>query len=87
MYILQQFDDDSVAYNMPAIFELTGEVNKEKIEAVFKQLVKRHEVLRTYFETIDDEIVQKIDNHCEFSLEYRDFKPKEDIECYSKRFH
>ncbi|NFK48869.1 hypothetical protein FDA93_19040, partial [Clostridium botulinum] len=30
MYMLQQFDKDSTAYNMPAVFELEGKVDKDK---------------------------------------------------------
>ncbi|MCS4475417.1 condensation domain-containing protein, partial [Clostridium botulinum] len=59
MYMLQQFDKDSTAYNMPAVFELEGKVDKDKIEETFRKLTKRHEALRTYFETVGDEIVQK----------------------------
>ncbi|NFB15595.1 non-ribosomal peptide synthetase, partial [Clostridium botulinum] len=68
MYMLQQFDKDSTAYNMPAVFELEGKVDKDKIEETFRKLTKRHEALRTYFETVGDEIVQKIDNNYEFKL-------------------
>ncbi|RIU88107.1 condensation domain-containing protein, partial [Oceanobacillus picturae] len=68
MYMLQQFDKNSVAYNMPVVFELEGKVNGEKIEETFKQLVTRHKALRTYFETIEDEIVQKVNNSYEFKL-------------------
>ncbi|MEW8957482.1 condensation domain-containing protein, partial [Clostridium sp.] len=71
MYMLQQFDKDSVAYNMPAVFELEGEVDKDKIEETFRKLTQRHEALRTYFETLDGEIIQKIQNNCEFELEHR----------------
>ena len=70
MYILNQFDKDNVAYNMPIVLQLQDEINKERLENVFKQLVKRHEVLRTYFETVDGEIVQRLDNSFEFKLEY-----------------
>ncbi|MCJ8173437.1 non-ribosomal peptide synthetase, partial [Clostridium botulinum] len=68
MYMLQQFDKDSTAYNMPAVFELEGKVDKDKIEETFRKLTERHEALRTYFETAGDEIVQKIDNNYEFKL-------------------
>nr|WP_278046118.1 non-ribosomal peptide synthetase [Clostridium beijerinckii] len=70
MYLLQQFNKDSTAYNMPAIFKLEGEVNKEKLESVFKKLVERHENLRTCFKTIDGEIVQIIKTDNEFKLTY-----------------
>uniref|UniRef100_UPI003217C419 condensation domain-containing protein n=1 Tax=Clostridium sp. TaxID=1506 RepID=UPI003217C419 len=68
MYMLQQIDKESIAYNMPVVLELEGEVDKKRIENVFKKLSRRHESLRTYFETIEDKIVQKIDNSYEFNL-------------------
>ncbi|MGB7604816.1 MAG: amino acid adenylation domain-containing protein [Lutisporaceae bacterium] len=84
MYILQQFDRDSVAYNMHVVFELEGAVNKEKIEETFKNLVIRHETLRTYFEAIEGEIVQKIDNSYEFKLVKR--KDNEEIKYIINKF-
>ncbi|SFB46080.1 non-ribosomal peptide synthetase, partial [Clostridium frigidicarnis] len=68
MYIIQQFDKSSIAYNMPQFFEIEGIIDKNKIEDTFRKLVKRHEALRTYFETVEDEVVQKIDNNYEFRL-------------------
>lgn len=68
LYILQQLKKDITAYNMPAVFQLDGEINSDRIETAFKKLIKRHEALRTYFETIDGEIVQKIDNEYEFKI-------------------
>ncbi len=78
MYMLQQFDKDSIAYNMPIIFELEGNINKNKIEKIFKNLVARHEALRTYFETYKGEIVQKVNSDCEFNFAMREYN--EDIE-------
>ncbi|HBB9211955.1 TPA: AMP-binding protein, partial [Escherichia coli] len=71
MYMLQQFDKDSIAYNMPAVFELEGKVDKSKIEEIFRKLTQRHEALRTYFETLDGEIVQKLQNNYVFELKHR----------------
>ncbi|MCC5439464.1 non-ribosomal peptide synthetase, partial [Clostridium botulinum] len=71
MYMLQQFDKDSTAYNMPAVFELEGKVDKDKIEETFRKLTQRHEALRTYFETLDGEIIQRLQNNHEFKLQYR----------------
>ncbi|SFB47227.1 non-ribosomal peptide synthetase, partial [Clostridium frigidicarnis] len=69
MYIIQGFDKESMAYNMPQVFEIQGSMDKVKIEDAFKKLVQRHEALRTYFEVIDGEIVQKIDKSYEFKLD------------------
>ncbi|WP_443659025.1 condensation domain-containing protein, partial [Clostridium algidicarnis] len=68
MYIIQGFDKESIAYNMPQVFEVKGSIDKAKIENTFKNLVERHEALRTYFEVIDGEIVQKIDSNYKFKL-------------------
>ena len=84
MYILQQLNKDSVAYNMPATFELEGKVDKIKIEETFKKLVIRHEALRTYFGTIEGQIVQKISNSDKFKLVDR--KENEEIETIIDKF-
>ncbi len=68
MYMIQEFDKDSIAYNMPVVFELEGKVNKNKIEETFKKLIERHELLRSYFEIYDEEIIQKILKSYEFEL-------------------
>ncbi|WP_391204479.1 amino acid adenylation domain-containing protein [Psychrobacillus sp. L4] len=68
MFILQQYFIGSTAYNIPVFFELTGDVNKEKIERTFKALVARHEILRTYFANIEGRIVQIIDQFYDFKL-------------------
>ncbi|WP_443659035.1 non-ribosomal peptide synthase/polyketide synthase [Clostridium algidicarnis] len=84
MYVIQEFDKESVAYNMPQIFEIEGILDKNKIEDTFRRLINRHEALRTYFEIVDDEIVQKINNHYEFEL--KDRVDEHDIEEISNNF-
>ncbi|MCM3738303.1 amino acid adenylation domain-containing protein [Bacillus cytotoxicus] len=84
MYMLQQFDKNSTAYNMPAAFELDGNINKKQIEETFRKLIIRHEALRTYFETNEDQIVQRIDNSYEFKLEIK--QESEDIDTVINNF-
>jgi len=84
MYILQQFEKDSMAYNMPVVFQLEGNINKERIEETFKQLISRHEALRTYFETFDDKVIQKLRKDYEFELTER--KYNEDISAIVSEF-
>ncbi|MCM3109237.1 acyl carrier protein, partial [Bacillus velezensis] len=61
MYVLQQLEDGGVGYNMPAVLELTGPLDRGRLEETFRQLVERHESLRTSFETgPDGEPVQRI---------------------------
>jgi iturin family lipopeptide synthetase A len=70
LYFLHQFDKTSLAYNVPQVFELTGNVNRQKLEHAFRQLIARHETLRTYFDVVKGEAVQKILPAVEFEIEY-----------------
>ncbi|MCP4157834.1 MAG: non-ribosomal peptide synthetase, partial [bacterium] len=77
MYILQQRTIDNTFYNISAAMELNGEVDRSRLENTFNELIKRHESLRTTFETVDGEPVQKINDGEGFALEYYDAKEKE----------
>jgi amino acid adenylation domain-containing protein len=70
MYILHRFEENSKAYNIPVILTLEGNVNTGTLETVFKKLISRHESLRTSFETIKGEPVQRIQEDVEFEIEY-----------------
>jgi amino acid adenylation domain-containing protein len=73
LYMLQQMAADSTAYNMPRIIPLNRPVNKKELEITFKQLIRRHESLRTSFHIIDEEPVQKIHENVEFEIQ--DYEP------------
>ncbi|MBE6048247.1 MAG: hypothetical protein E7213_07600, partial [Clostridium sp.] len=60
MYALQQLDEDNTFYNLPMIFKIEGNISKQKFNNAFSKLVKRHEVLRTYFDVVDGKLVQRI---------------------------
>ncbi|MCP5052755.1 MAG: AMP-binding protein, partial [bacterium] len=68
LYVLQQMDLESLAYNMPVIMEMTGTPDPEKLEEVFKQLIRRHESLRTSFKMIEGETVQCIHDQVDFNI-------------------
>ncbi|NOQ27793.1 MAG: amino acid adenylation domain-containing protein, partial [Bacteroidales bacterium] len=69
LYLIQQFDLTSTAYNMPNIISLGKEADKGKIEEVFKQLINRHESFRTNIIIVDNEPVQIINKEVDFELE------------------
>ncbi len=71
MYILQQIDEAGTAYNIPALMTLEGALDTNHLEGVFRQLIQRHESLRTSFTTINEEPVQRIHEHVEFEIEYK----------------
>jgi amino acid adenylation domain-containing protein len=76
LYVFQQMVLDSTAYNIPSIMELTGELDKNKLEKVFTQLIERHESLRTSFQIVKGEPVQKVHRApgIGFKLEYYDLQ-------------
>ncbi|WP_270572258.1 non-ribosomal peptide synthetase [Bacillus glycinifermentans] len=49
MYVLQQLDLTSTAYNMPRIFIIEGMLEHGRLEKAFSDLISRHESLRTRF--------------------------------------
>ncbi|MGE5341686.1 MAG: amino acid adenylation domain-containing protein [Candidatus Omnitrophota bacterium] len=70
LYVIQQMRTDSLSYNMPMIATVEGLLDKEKLEAVFIQLIKRHGSLRTSFEIIDGQPVQRVHSTVPFTIEY-----------------
>ncbi|HEX3044255.1 MAG TPA: amino acid adenylation domain-containing protein [Bacillota bacterium] len=71
IFILQQLEKNQIMYNIPgaAIFE--GGLERSQLESVFQELIRRHESLRTSFETLAGAPVQRIHPEIEFSIEYR----------------
>jgi amino acid adenylation domain-containing protein len=74
LYILWKLDPESTAYNMTAVVELTGWLDKNKLERTFRQLIERHESFRTSFTMVQKNPVQRIwpGHEIKFSLEYFD---------------
>ncbi|MGE5343722.1 MAG: amino acid adenylation domain-containing protein [Candidatus Omnitrophota bacterium] len=70
MYILQQMDEQGTGYNIPFAFILDGELDKERMEETFKKLIHRHESLRTSFQMINGDPVQRIHERVEFKIEF-----------------
>ncbi len=60
LYILHRLEPESTVYNMPAVFELHGPVDNQRMAATFNALLQRHHSLRTSFFMIGDLPVQRI---------------------------
>jgi amino acid adenylation domain-containing protein len=70
LFILNRMDTNHTGYNSPQIAALEIAVEQDKLNEVFKQLIQRHEALRTSFEIIGGEPVQKIHDDVEFNVDY-----------------
>lgn len=70
LYFLFELDKDSLAYNMSLITRINGNLDKSRLSSAFQKLIMRHESLRTFFDLVDNEPVQKITEMSSFNLEY-----------------
>jgi amino acid adenylation domain-containing protein len=70
MYVLQQVDKEGTSYNMPVMVPVSGDINKMEMENLFKKMIQRHENLRTSFQMIEEEPVQKVHDRVKFSITY-----------------
>ncbi len=88
MYMLQEFDRDSIAYNMPGILEITGKLDINRLNEAFAKLIDRHETLRTSFYAIEEKIVQKghVAEEIKFEIEKVNAQSEEEINVKVKEF-
>ncbi|MGW9571720.1 amino acid adenylation domain-containing protein [Paenibacillus terrae] len=80
LYVLQQMEGAEQSYNMPAVFDLEGPLVQERFNAVIKELVRRHEALRTSFELVDGTPMQRVWEETNFAVEYVQASQKEAAE-------
>ncbi|NIG57756.1 condensation domain-containing protein, partial [Chitinophaga sp. Cy-1792] len=69
LWVLSQFEEGSVAYNMPGVYTLTGALDIARLEAAFKTLIARHEILRTVFKEEESGVGQYILATIDFKIE------------------
>lgn len=60
LWLLDQLDGPSCAYNMPVVLELDGAPDRAALAAAVTDLAERHEVLRTVFLAPEDEPYQHV---------------------------
>ncbi len=60
LWFLNQFDPGTSLYNMPMAFRLRGPLDAAALERALGEIVRRHEVLRTTFSTVEGEPVQVV---------------------------
>lgn len=75
LFFLEHIEGIGTSYNMPAVLEMTGKPDRKKIEWTVKELIRRHDILRTSFCLIDDEPVQRVHDHVDFEIEYYSAAP------------
>ncbi|MFZ3013875.1 MAG: condensation domain-containing protein, partial [Nitrospira sp.] len=60
LWFLDQLEPGQAFYNLPVAVRLEGEVDERVLGQVVNEVVRRHEILRTTFTTVDERPVQHI---------------------------
>ncbi|HEY6190582.1 MAG TPA: SDR family NAD(P)-dependent oxidoreductase, partial [Pyrinomonadaceae bacterium] len=60
LWFLNKLQPDSIAYNLPGAVRLTGQLNIDALEQTLGEIIRRHEVLRTTFSTVNGQPVALI---------------------------
>jgi len=80
LWFVDQMQPGSSAFNIPAAVRLTGALNVAALEQGLNEIIRRHEVLRTSFQTVNNEPRQVIASELALPLTVRDLRPLAEIE-------
>ncbi|WLH70579.1 amino acid adenylation domain-containing protein [Pseudomonas sp. FP2309] len=74
LWIEQQYDAGSSAYNLPRAFRLKGQLHAEALESALAQVIERHQILRSRFVEINGQPFQEVDPQACFRLDRQDLR-------------
>ncbi len=76
----------SAAYHVPLRFTLRGALDESALQAALDRIVQRHEALRTVFDWVDGQPVQRILARAGFELQRHDLSQAADIDAEVARW-
>ena len=68
LWFLEQLDPGNSIYNIPSAVRLTGELNINALSQSINEIVKRHEILRTTFTSVNGQPIQMVSPKLELDL-------------------
>ena len=76
MWFLDQLDPGMPTYNIPDVMRLHGQVDLKALEAGFRAVLARHEVLRTRVGSVDGNPIAAVNENCEFAIRQFDLRDR-----------
>jgi amino acid adenylation domain-containing protein/non-ribosomal peptide synthase protein (TIGR01720 family) len=76
LWFLNHFEPESPEYNIPQAFRIEGELDPEVMQRALREVVRRHETLRTTFRSIEGEPAQIIAQVVDMEVPYVDARPR-----------
>lgn len=83
MFALSQLEGGDVAYHVVGATWIDGQIDPERLEDCFRQLIQRHESLRTCFVTRGDEIRRQVFREVDFRMIHLEFT-EDQVEAFVK---
>jgi thioesterase domain-containing protein/acyl carrier protein len=80
LWFLDQLEGSNSAYNIPFAFRIEGLLNISALEQSLKEIVQRHEALRTNFSAVDRKPVQAIASTATLTLPVTDLRQLRETE-------
>ncbi|QHF44579.1 non-ribosomal peptide synthetase [Pseudomonas sp. S35] len=74
LWIEQQYDPSSSAYNLPRAFLLKGQLHAQALESALAHVIERHQILRSRFVEINGQPFQEVDHQARFCLDRQDLR-------------
>ena len=71
LWFLERLEPGSAVYHIPMAVRLSGALDRDAVVDAFRQIVARHETLRTTFAVEEDEVVQVIHDEMTFAFSHR----------------
>ncbi|MDE2471566.1 MAG: hypothetical protein KGL35_23260, partial [Bradyrhizobium sp.] len=73
LWFLNQLGVLGAAYHIAAAFHLEGTLDRSALDRSFSEVIRRHEILRTRFETLDGRAFQFVGPANAFHMDWQDF--------------
>jgi amino acid adenylation domain-containing protein len=88
LWILDQFEENKLAYNIPLSFRIKGPLNIPSFQKAFESIVDRYEILRTTFALVNEEPRQTVHKASELGIEMQvtDISGAEEIDKILQEF-